>query len=155
MTKCNPLMKVSKWSWTVRRARLVCCQNLLTSILLDAKQARIAAKEAALIIHHTTNDIDEIKCSCLPTNLAAACCSVLSLLTGNQLKQLLRTWLSPADPSTNQNIARKAHHNGTAVWLFQGRIFTEWKATGSLLWIHGKRAFLLLFFPRNNRLRLL
>ncbi|KAH9018461.1 hypothetical protein EDB84DRAFT_1231526, partial [Lactarius hengduanensis] len=47
-------------------------------------------------------------------------------------------WLSPADPSTNHNIARKAQHKGTAVWFFQGSIFIEWRSTGSLLWIHGK-----------------
>ncbi|KAH9029584.1 ankyrin repeat-containing domain protein [Lactarius pseudohatsudake] len=56
----------------------------------------------------------------------------------NQIKWLLRAWLSPADPSTNHNIARKAQHKGTAVWFFQGSIFIEWKSTGSLLWIHGK-----------------
>ena len=28
------------------------------------------------------------------------------------------------------------------MWLFQGKIITEWKSSGSLLWIHGKRAFL-------------
>jgi hypothetical protein len=31
------------------------------------------------------------------------------------------------------------------VWFFQGSIFIEWKSTGSLLWIHGKRAFLSAF----------
>jgi hypothetical protein len=74
---------------------------------------------------------------------------------GNQLKQLLRAWLSPTDPSTNHIIARKAQHKGTAVWLFQGMIFVEWKSTGSLLWIHGKRAFLSSFFGRapSDRLR--
>ncbi|KAH9009371.1 hypothetical protein EDB83DRAFT_463377 [Lactarius deliciosus] len=56
----------------------------------------------------------------------------------NRIKRFLRTWLSPADPSTNHNIARSAQHEGTAVWFFQGRIFIEWKSTGSLLWIHGK-----------------
>ncbi|KAH9015074.1 hypothetical protein EDB84DRAFT_798173 [Lactarius hengduanensis] len=56
----------------------------------------------------------------------------------NQLKQLLRAWLSPADPSTNHIIAQKAQHKGTTVWFFQGSIFIEWKSTGSLLWIHGK-----------------
>ena len=66
-------------------------------------------------------------------------------LTGKQLKQLLRTWLSPSDPSTNHNIARKVQHKGAAVWFFRGRIFIEWKSTGSLLWIHGKRAFLSAF----------
>jgi hypothetical protein len=67
------------------------------------------------------------------------------MLTGNQLKQLLRAWLSPADPSTNHNIARKAQYKGTAVWLFQGSVIIEWKSTGSLLWVYGKRAFLSPF----------
>ena len=66
-------------------------------------------------------------------------------LTGKQLKQILRTWLSPSDPSTNHNIARKVQHKGAAVWFFRGSIFIEWKSTGSLLWIHGKRAFLSVF----------
>jgi hypothetical protein len=109
--------------------------TILISILSDGKQTK-------LIIQQTANGIDDIKCSCLPTNLATACCSHSNVLTGNQLKQLLRTWLSPADPSTNHNIARKAQHMGTAAWLFQGQIIIKWKSTGSLLWIHGKRVFL-------------
>jgi len=47
------------------------------------------------------------------------------------------TWLTPPDPSTNHNIACEAHHNGTAQWFIQGSTFSEWKALGSLLWIHG------------------
>ena len=51
-------------------------------------------------------------------------------------------WLSSSDPSTNQNIASNAQHEGTAKWFFEGNISTEWKSkpTTSLLWIHGKRA---------------
>ncbi|KAI9438115.1 hypothetical protein H4582DRAFT_234842 [Lactarius indigo] len=75
-------------------------------------------EEAKLIIQQTANNVDEVK--------------------WNQIKQLLRAWLSPADPSTNHNVARKAQHKGTSVWFFQGNIFIEWKSTGSLLWIHGK-----------------
>ncbi|KAI0285567.1 hypothetical protein BC826DRAFT_1109284 [Russula brevipes] len=55
----------------------------------------------------------------------------------NQLRQDLRRWLSPPDPSTNHNIACGAHHEGTAAWFFRGGLFGEWKSTGSLLWIHG------------------
>jgi hypothetical protein len=94
-------------------------------VIDDNKQARLAAQETRLVIQQAANDIDEIK--------------------WNQFLQLLRSWLSPADPSTNHNIARKAHHMGTAEWLFQGQIVVEWKSTGSLLWIHGKRALQLLF----------
>ncbi|KAF8263982.1 hypothetical protein EI94DRAFT_535898 [Lactarius quietus] len=90
----------------------------LQEVIDDGKQARGEAKESKLIIQQTVNGVDEIK--------------------WNQLKQLLRTWLSPADPSTNQNIARNAQHDGTAMWLFQGKIIIEWKSTGSLLWIYGK-----------------
>ena len=94
-------------------------------------------------LEDTANVVDEIKCSCSSDHtLHHLSFLTLKLLTVNQLVQLLRAWLSPSDPSTNHNIARKAQYKGTAVWLFQGSIFIEWKSTGSLLWIHGKRAFL-------------
>ena len=119
----------------------ISCQTILISILADGEQARVVTQETRLVVQHVANDIDEIKCSWLP-NLAIICSSCLNLLAGNQFIQLLRLWLSPADPSTNHNIARKVQHNGTAAWLFQGQIIIKWKSTGSLLWIHGKRAFL-------------
>ncbi|KAH9034816.1 hypothetical protein EDB85DRAFT_959522 [Lactarius pseudohatsudake] len=56
----------------------------------------------------------------------------------DQLQDKSRNWLSPADPSTNYNIACKAHHDGTATWFIQGATFSEWEVTGSLLWIHGR-----------------
>jgi hypothetical protein len=58
----------------------------------------------------------------------------------NQLRENLRKWLSPPDPSKNHNIACALRHEGSAKWLFEGSIFNDWKSTGSLLWIHGKRA---------------
>ena len=122
-------------------------QTILTSMLADGKQTRVASQETRSVIQQAAIDIDEIKCSWLP-NVAIVLSSRLILLAGNQLKQLLRSCLTPADPSTNHNIARKVHHNGTAAWLFQGRIIIEWLATGSLLWIHGKRAFLSSSFWR-------
>ncbi|KAN0139438.1 hypothetical protein V8E53_002939 [Lactarius tabidus] len=98
--------------------KVQCVDDKVQVIIDDGKQAIVAAKEAKLIIQQTANDIDELK--------------------WNKLKQLLGTWLSPTDPSTNHNTARKAQHNGTAVWLFRGQIVIDWKSTGSLLWIHGK-----------------
>ncbi|KAI0285162.1 hypothetical protein BC826DRAFT_1189750 [Russula brevipes] len=56
----------------------------------------------------------------------------------NQLRDRLLQWLSPPDPSTNHNIARKASHSGTAQWFFRGGIFNQWKSNGSFLWVHGK-----------------
>jgi hypothetical protein len=72
-----------------------------------------------------------------------------NVLTGGrlELRQNLRQWLSPPNPSTNHTIARRAHHQGTATWFFQGNIYNEWKATPSLLWIHGKRAPPSQFLP--------
>ncbi|KAI9438881.1 hypothetical protein BJY52DRAFT_1217340 [Lactarius psammicola] len=98
--------------------KVECVDEKVQVVIDDGKEAKVAAKEAKIVIQQTANSVDEIK--------------------WNQLKQLLRTWLSPADPSTNHNIARKAQHKGTAVWFFQDSIFVEWKSTGSLLWIHGK-----------------
>ncbi|KAH9966341.1 hypothetical protein BGW80DRAFT_734307 [Lactifluus volemus] len=55
----------------------------------------------------------------------------------DQLQESFRRWLSPPDPSVNDNLARDAHHEGTAEWFIQGDTFQEWKQTGSLLWIRG------------------
>ena len=48
-------------------------------------------------------------------------------------------WFSSPDPSTNHIILCGTQHQGPANWFFRGSIFEEWKSTGSLLWIHGKR----------------
>jgi uncharacterized protein YoxC len=65
--------------------------------------------------------------------------------TGNQLRDNLLRWLSPPNTSINHNVASKARHDGTAQWFFQGNIFNQWKSTGSFLWVHGKRVWLLIF----------
>ncbi|KAI9436040.1 hypothetical protein H4582DRAFT_496333 [Lactarius indigo] len=56
----------------------------------------------------------------------------------NQLRESLRKWQSPPDPSTNHNIAGDRQHKGTAEWFIESDQFENWKLTGSLLWIHGK-----------------
>ncbi|KAI9436032.1 hypothetical protein H4582DRAFT_2130269 [Lactarius indigo] len=56
----------------------------------------------------------------------------------NQLRESLRKWQSPPDPSTNHNIAADRQHEGTAEWFIESDQFENWKLTGSLLWIHGK-----------------
>jgi hypothetical protein len=70
-------------------------------------------------------------------------------LIGYQLQQVLGNWLSPPNPSLNYDIACNHHHEGTGRWFTDGIAFKDWKASGSLLWIYGKRAFswhLLLYF---------
>ncbi|KAH9069622.1 ankyrin repeat-containing domain protein [Lactarius deliciosus] len=56
----------------------------------------------------------------------------------NQLRESLRKWQSPPDPSTTHNIVGDRQHEGTAEWFFECDQFESWKVTGSLLWIHGK-----------------
>ena len=73
--------------------------------------------------------------------------SKLTQLTGKQLQEKLRTWLSPPDSSINHNNACKMQHTGTAMWFIQGSTFQDWKKNGSLMWIRGNRAFLLLILP--------
>ena len=74
----------------------------------------------------------------------------LHIIVENQSWENIHKWLSPPDPSTNHNIACDTHHKKTATWFFQGSIFREWKSTGSLLWIHGKRAPSLSHFSPNT-----
>ena len=86
--------------------------------------------------------VDRIERSWFPNRIHAGHAgSIILLIPGNQLRQNLRKWLSPQDPSTNHNIACNAHHEGTANWFFEGSTYCKWKSTGSesLLWIHGKR----------------
>ncbi len=69
-------------------------------------------------------------------------------LTVMLMRQEVVEWLSPPDPSVNYYAARDTHHKGTAVWFIEGNTFRNWKESGSLLWIQGKRTF-----PRSLRLR--
>ena len=62
-------------------------------------------------------------------------------LVGEQVRESLRKWVTPPDPSTNYSIACGIQHDGSAQWFFRGGIFLEWKSTSSLLWIYGKRMF--------------
>ena len=72
-------------------------------------------------------------------------CANTNALVGNQVRESLRTWVTPPDPSTNHTIACGIQHDGSAQWFFRGGIFSKWKCTGSLLWIYGKRMFFLVY----------
>src|SRR5258708_6644724 len=89
------------------------------------------------------NDVDEVKR--LSSNHIGTDHRTLPLLLGNQLRESTHNWLSPPDPSTNHNIACGTHHKKAATWFLRGGIYQEWKSTGSLLWIHGKRLSRRLF----------
>jgi hypothetical protein len=61
---------------------------------------------------------------------------------GEEVLQKLKPWLSPPDPLINYTTGLRNQCEETANWFFRRHIFQEWHSTGSLLWIHGKRAFL-------------
>jgi len=100
----------------------------------------VDGKKAREVIQQTVDDVDQVKRSWSPNCIHAGHAGSI-FFTGSGLRQDLRRWLSPPDPSTNHNIAFNAHHEGTATWFFKGRTYKEWKSTGSesLLWIHGRR----------------
>jgi hypothetical protein len=62
-------------------------------------------------------------------------------ITGDQLQNDLSTWLSPPDPFINYNTASDARYGGTGVWFTESDEFNNWKKSGSLLWVYGKRTF--------------
>jgi hypothetical protein len=94
-------------------------------------------KEAKLALLQTAIDVDQAKR--LSSSLINASHGVLCILSEKQLRESVHQWLSPPDPSTNHIVACDTHHKKTASWFFQGNIFQEWKSTGELLWVHGKR----------------
>ena len=63
------------------------------------------------------------------------------------MRDKLRSWLSPPDPSVNHNTACKTQHGGTATWFIQGSTFQDWKKNGSLLWVRGNRTLLHASLP--------
>ena len=101
---------------------------------------RIDGKEVTEVIRQTSDDVNQVKRTWYPKRIHDGHAGS-TILTENQLRQDLRRWLSPPDPSTNHSIAWNAYHKGTATWFFEGRSYKEWKSTGSnsLLWVHGKR----------------
>ena len=112
--------------------------NDVDEVKVSMQQTANDIDEVKASMQQTANDVDDVK-RLLSTNLISADNGALHILLGNQLRESIHKWLSPPDPSTNHNIACGTHHKKTATWFFEGSIFQEWKSTGSLLWIHGKR----------------
>ncbi|KAK2764811.1 hypothetical protein CKAH01_15750 [Colletotrichum kahawae] len=52
--------------------------------------------------------------------------------------QEVMKWLSPPDPSTNDNKALQQRHGGTGQWFLDSQEYSKWKTTQkSSLWLHG------------------
>ena len=89
-------------------------------------------------MQQTADDVDQAKCSSSSTSISSDA-GALSIRAGSQLREDVRKWLSPPDPSTNHNVACGAHLKGTATWFLEGSTFQIWQSSSSLLWIHGNR----------------
>ncbi|KAH9073562.1 hypothetical protein EDB83DRAFT_82556 [Lactarius deliciosus] len=105
---------------TQEEARMAAAQLLKIAHNIENKVTRVIddGKEATAILQQAASSVDSVKWT--------------------QMRQELRKWVTPPDPSTNHNIACDASHRQTADWFFEGSKIKEWKFTGSLLWIHGK-----------------
>jgi hypothetical protein len=88
-------------------------------------------------VQQTVIDVDQVKR--LSSNFITVDYRASCIPSGNQLRDNVHKWLSPPDTSTNHNIACGIRHKKMASWFFEGSIFQDWKSTGSLLWVHGKR----------------
>ena len=108
--------------------------------------------ETAVAVQHVSDQINNQNRES-PHNFIAASRETTTSLTGNELRKDLRKWIAPPDPSVNYNTASDAHHEGTAAWCTKGNTLAVWEASGSLLWIHGKRTHLVsvsVFRVTNN-----
>jgi hypothetical protein len=54
-------------------------------------------------------------------------------------------WLAPPDPSINHWIAHKARQEDTFKWFLNGDAYKAWKTNGTLYWVRGKCAYLVIF----------
>ena len=117
---------------TQEESWMVITQNLKATLAVGESLKRVEDKVVA-----TATNVDQMKR--LSSNVISADYRTSPIILGNQLRENIHRWLSPSDPSTNHNSACSIHHKKPASWFSQGTIFQEWKSTGSLLWVHGKR----------------
>jgi hypothetical protein len=118
---------------------------------LTQDEVRMAAAQGLKAIHEVDNKVQKVDNRLqqvvdeigdekrLSSNASPHSSSTLTTHTGNQLRKDLGNWLSPPDPSINYNTASDVHHEGTSLWFMESSAFNDWKASGSLMWIHGKR----------------
>ena len=93
--------------------------------------------------------------NCLyPLDLVVIPCRISHAVIGEEVLRKLKAWLYPLDMSKNYNNGLRDLHTETTTWFLESRTFQEWQSNGSLLWIHGKRAFLQisrLHVPEGSR----
>ena len=103
---------------------------------LGVKDTRVAIQEVANQVDHLTRSWS--------ANIITANHLSLTCLPVIELRKDLRKWIAPPDPSINLKTASSAHHAGTAAWCTEGITIANWRKSGSLLWIHGKRTYSII-----------
>jgi hypothetical protein len=112
-------------------------ESVLNLTRLGVTEAREEIKEEVQVVSKHISDLNR---SCSPNPMGVGPKSLTSLI-GNESRRDLRKWIDPPDPSSNLRTASDAHHKGTAAWCTEGKTFANWIASGSFLWIHGKRKY--------------
>ena len=139
---------------TIEESRMATAENLKATHTVEERVKGVADTTATIDkrvtgvdnrvasvddqVKRTANVVDEVK-RLYSLDLISANYGTLHTLSENQSWESIEKWLSPPDPSTNHNIACGTYYKKTASWFFQGSIFQEWKSTGPLFWIYGKR----------------
>ena len=81
---------------------------------------RVDGKEARGVIQQAADDVDQVKRSWSPNRIHAVHADSI-IITGNQLRQDLRRWLSPPDPSTNQKYRMQRPSRGNCDLVLRGK----------------------------------
>ena len=125
---------------TQEGARVAAAQNLNETHTVDkgVTVANTAATDSTVPGVDRVASVDEVKRMLSPNLISPQSGTLYSISVSESLSSFHK-WLSPPDPSTNHDIACGTHHKKTATWFLESSIFQEWKSSGSLLWIHGKR----------------
>ncbi|KAJ6041251.1 Pfs NACHT and Ankyrin domain protein, partial [Penicillium canescens] len=90
------------------------------------------AKKVLDILQSVEQKVDEIQQNTLTTN------TITDSIKSDFRADKIHSWLSPPDPSTNANHARKLRHEGTGTWLLESPVFQAWNSGSRRhLWLRG------------------
>ena len=101
------------------------------------------AMEEKSTFQRTARKVEDMQRSSSVSSSLITYCTTKTI-SGNPVLDVLVKWQSAPDPSTSHNFASDRQHKGTSQWFMGDNKFGEWKVSGSLLWINGKRESVLL-----------
>ncbi|KAG8354008.1 hypothetical protein FVEN_g8111 [Fusarium venenatum] len=114
--------KNDKWQGFASMAAAAYAKDLIYKILPSKVEAETPVKEILTSINDTA----------IATNNA-----VMNMASDYRNDKILR-WLSPADYTSNANLAREHRHPGTGTWFLNSPLFQDWKSgLYKNLWLYG------------------